>query len=1005
MACPYQGRRPRPVLSAFVATMTATMAIVATAAAQGTATTATTFQIPKSLLADALDRFSEQSGLQVVYDDSLRPSLIAPGAQGTMPAGEALDRLLAGSGLQWTLINSQTIAIRPAVSRAPLQVPHQDAPSSSFDYVPLPRTVDGSVVLSELHVVEDPNRVLPSEVSGSSFGFAKSLLDTPRSVSFISEETINRFGIAAVEDLMRVVPGTYTPTRFGIQGGIDVRSVPADTFFRGMKRFNLQGHAPTVLSAMDSIEVVRGPPSPIYGMGKIGGYTNMVPRSGRAADGSYLEQSVGDVRAAVASYDRSELSVNLRGPLQAFGRHGGYDAFVMNIESDSYARGVPADARLAQGAVSLERIAGGFRLESGVSVQSSRSAGALLGRFTQDLADNGRYIRGTPLVNLDLNGNGRIGYREYNTASPVRGTLSTYNQPLVQRWDWPTDADGVPLPLDQFPVVPGIPESMYQYLSEHPEADPTGLLRAQGVGGPRPNGNGYVPVGFVLDPRTVGYDQLDLRRFTAFERELKAEMLTAFIDLIDDRDPDFTIKNQLFLDTMDQYKISEQPFGTAQQPRVIEDKFTLTRRLRDLPSWLRVNTLASVNARFTLSPTQQCFGDFSTHRSDAMASTWTTKSVGMTPNTTFANCLENSNVDDDGFPFTNDGQTRYSELGAGVLFDIELWERTQLLVGGRHDGSEARNVEYAGTYNFNTGTAANPGAKVTQTTRVRGWDTGPSWTLSLSYQLPWNLRPYITVSEASLTLDNNANRLTAAVIEAGHIGQSRLTEVGIKASLLDRRLFFSSALYQQRRINVSDPDDPTITAEASSTLTEGWETEIKWVPIRGFFASFYALTQKTLYSPNRGGSILIDARSLGFQDVVDPATGEVIYPAEAFLFGGRAFVQLPAGVDAYREKQGNPNTQLGATLNAQTRSGFGFTLSANYFSSVPAGRLQLIELPSATVLNTGVFYDDKRWHLQFDVFNANNERYFRARNGDTLADLPVSAMPARRWQATITRRF
>ena len=137
--------------------------------------------------------------------------------------------------------------------------------------------------IDEILVTGDPNRVLPNAPSGSSFGFDKPLVDTPRSVSIISEETIDLFGLSAVEDLVKLVPGVYTTTRFGIQGSIDVRNVPADTYFRGMKRLNLQGHARSVLAAMDTIEVVKGPPSPIYGMGKIGGYTNMVPKSGRAA--------------------------------------------------------------------------------------------------------------------------------------------------------------------------------------------------------------------------------------------------------------------------------------------------------------------------------------------------------------------------------------------------------------------------------------------------------------------------------------------------------------------------------------------------------------------------------------------------------------------------------------------------------------------------------------------------------------------------------------------------
>ena len=52
-------------------------------------------------------------------------------------------------------------------------------------------------------VMGDPLRALGSGPSESSFGFAKSLLETPRAVSFISEEQITLFGISTVEDLTR----------------------------------------------------------------------------------------------------------------------------------------------------------------------------------------------------------------------------------------------------------------------------------------------------------------------------------------------------------------------------------------------------------------------------------------------------------------------------------------------------------------------------------------------------------------------------------------------------------------------------------------------------------------------------------------------------------------------------------------------------------------------------------------------------------------------------------
>ena len=43
-----------------------------------------------------------------------------------------------------------------------------------------------------------------------------------------------------------------------------------------------------------------------------------------------------------------------------------------------------------------------------------------MNRVTQDLIDNGTYIAGVPLVNLDVNGDGQVGYRETHLGSPVR---------------------------------------------------------------------------------------------------------------------------------------------------------------------------------------------------------------------------------------------------------------------------------------------------------------------------------------------------------------------------------------------------------------------------------------------------------------------------------------------------------------------------------------------------------------------------------------------------------
>jgi outer membrane receptor protein involved in Fe transport len=854
---------------------------------------------------------------------------------------------------------------------------------------------------------DDPSFILPKGPSASSFGFNKTLLDTPRSVSVISSEIIDKMGLSAVEDLVRVVPGVYTLTRYGIQGNVDVRDVPADLFFRGMKRVNMEGYARTVLAAMDTIEVIKGPPSPIYGMGKIGGYTNMVPKSGRAKTGGYLEKAQGFGQGITGSYNRSEVSLGGGGPTSAFGKKGGYYVYGLVEDSDTFTDGVPVKTKMVQAAISLDKFIGPFRLETGFNLQDTRTAGSVLGRVTQAVIDNGTYIRGTPLINLDLNGNGSIGYLEYQKASPVKGNLNAGNTPLLQNFALPRDANGAPVPLNQVAGIKGIPKAMFDYLTANPQYDPTGLLRAQGAGGPLPL-SGFIPIGMVLNPLTVGYDTLNLHRAAAFEREQDAKIATGFLDLVLDVDPDFQVKNQLFVDYIDSYKLSDMGLYGPRDTYALEEKITVTKRIpaERLPRWLSINTLASLNYRLThtLVDGGSFYNDYSANRVDAMASTWIASRGGATPNTTFVSSGVNSDINNDGAPDTSGNVTEFYETGLGLLFDVDVFEKLNFVLGGRIDGSGAKNTDFAGVFNATTGTSANPGSFRATDLSGKGWDKGTSWSTSVSYRLPLNSRIYATLANASLTLDSASNTLSNTVIAAGHIGSAELKEAGFKSSLFKDKLFFTAAVYEQTRISIASPTDPTATAEVSSTRSRGWETELKWVPVKDFFLSIYARKQKTIYAPNVGASIPVNARALGFMDIIDPATGKVIFPAEAFLYGGRAQIVLPNDVAEYNEQQGRPNVQVGFNSNYEFGRGFGITLSGNYLSSTYSGRLKLIKLPQSYIYNVGPYWNFGRWNLRLDVFNVTNERSFRSMklaSGEVLA----IANPDRRWQLTLRTVF
>jgi iron complex outermembrane recepter protein len=954
------------------------------------------FQLEGDSLADLLQQFALQSGMQLLFVHEQVSSVRVQGFNARLAPAQALRRLLHGTGLSWSQVNEQTIAIF-----APGPTDSAAVSPSASALVPALGSHDRVAQLLDVDIRE--HSPWQGEEQSTAGGQVRSLYDTPRSVSVISTKLIDDFSLSAVEDLLAAVPGVFTTTRFGVQGSVDVRGVPADTYFRGMKRLTLQGHARSVLGALDSVEVVAGPASTLYGLGKLGGYTNVFPRSGRASSGRYMEHSEGFLQMVGGRYGRREVSGGFGGPLPG-PRAGGYYIYGAREDSDSFTEGVPVRQTVVQVATSIADAVAGMRLDAGIQLHESQTAGALVGRLTQDLVSDNRYIRGMPLVDLDQNHNGRIGYLEMVAASPVRGLLSAANQPLNQLFAWPKDRSGKYLALENFPQQPGVPLALYDYLLAHPEADPTGQLRAQGIGGPLPL-SGSVPVGMFLDPRSVGYASLPRRRSAAFERLLKAQFITAYLDFARDDNPDAALRNQLFFDGMNQRKSSNQPFSQEQHVWLIEDKLTASRQLWSGLHGTRARLQATANARYTKSSGRFTTADYGNHRSDATADTWSPAGGAVAANTTFSSSNEHPALTDDGLPWGSIYFTRHLEIGAGMQLDFGLGERLDILLGARHDVSDARNTQEAGRFNFNTGSTAQPGEFVRSDETAAGWDSGTSLSLSLTGDITAHLRPYITLSRASLLLDGNNNSLLNSVIRAGHVGTGMLREVGIRSRWHDGRLNANAAIFRQGRVEVEAGDDPSVlNAYATATTSRGWQVEAQYAPDAGGVVRAYVVHNVTRYTPNVGAALQVDARALGFVDVVDLA-GNVIYPAEAFLYGGRARLLLPADLTQYSLKQGNPPLQAGLSVARQFGKYWQVTARTVYLSSTCTGRLCLVTLPHSFVADVGAQYSMRHTDFKLDIFNMTDRRYFRARTGDTLGDVIAQSMPGRRWQLTARHRF
>jgi iron complex outermembrane recepter protein len=632
---------------------------------------------------------------------------------------------------------------------------------------------------------------------------------------------------------------------------------------------------------------------------------------------------------------------------------------------------------------------------------------------TQDLIDDGTYITGTPLVNLDTNGDGQVGFMETHLSSPVRGVVTATNQPLNQRFAWPSDpATRQPQQFDgTFATVPGIPQTMLDYLNAHPEINcsAANYMRTLPAGGPVPL-SGQLPVGFALNPCTVGETEVDPRR-GVYEKEQDAQLTLLYADLIYDIDPNFTIKNQMFYDRLESYKNSQLPYGERQSIWRVEDKITATKRIPGemLPDWLSINSLASLNYRVTSAYEASGGGDFD-FRNDIMAGGGL-----LIPNASFWNNLENESVET-GAPKTTVDRSEYTETGLGVMFDIDIFRKTNLVLGARYDIADAEaseDIRFSQTCTasdpcFSSGAATGDVGFWLPYSETSGSDEGASWSVSVSQQLPFGLRPYATFANSSIVLDSANNLVAPDAIDApgGFIGDAELKEVGLKASLFGGKLLMTTSAYEQTRTDLSsDPNDPTAGADVTSTENRGLEVEFKWVPTRDIFVQAYALWQEIEYIFASSANVELTGRQLGFQDIVDPATGQVLYPAEAFVYGGRLQVALPAALRSqYLTRNGNPERQLGFNASWQMTKSLGVNAGVNVFSEIPVTRITTITVPEATVANAGVTWNNAGWFVQFAGTNLFDERYYRPRNGDTVAGL-MSSMPGRGWTLTVKHDF
>jgi iron complex outermembrane receptor protein len=247
------------------------------------------------------------------------------------------------------------------------------------------------------------------------------------------------------------------------------------------------------------------------------------------------------------------------------------------------------------------------------------------------------------------------------------------------------------------------------------------------------------------------------------------------------------------------------------------------------------------------------------------------------------------------------------------------------------------------------------------------------------------MHPYITYAQQPTPLIGQVGEVTVGSLQANPLYSSNLREAGIKAELLDKKLFAAVDVYRQNRSSFD-----VLTNSITAYVAQGFETELRYVPTKELTFTGALTLQKTVYQP-------LSARTVYANPYV---TGN--NPASAY--GGDQRVTIPA-TPFFAERPGEPDRVMSIFGTYLLDDGLGVTLGGVYTARVSAGASELVELPSSFIVSTSITYQYKRWRAKLGIDNLFNKRYFHSLSPDSFGDFTVLPEPPRNANFSIMYRF
>ncbi len=256
--------------------LTAVAVPVSAQAQQGEA--ARRYEIPTGSLAQALNRFADQSDVQISYEGRLADGRNTPGLNGTFLPREALSRLLAGTGLVARAADAGTLTIVPAtVGRLELDPMRIQAVGYTEEGEDDGSSSDRQTARDGSPIVVNGQHVSPDLVAGIGPWGSRSIADTPYSVTVMSSEQIENTIARDLDQLYKMNPVVQTnaPTTIFGYPNVRIRGFDSSTGIVDGVRLSSYTYGLST-EEIERVEVMNGLSGFLYGSGNVGGVSNYV---------------------------------------------------------------------------------------------------------------------------------------------------------------------------------------------------------------------------------------------------------------------------------------------------------------------------------------------------------------------------------------------------------------------------------------------------------------------------------------------------------------------------------------------------------------------------------------------------------------------------------------------------------------------------------------------------------------------------------------------------------